>query len=188
MRTGRALLLALAVGCESGPAPAEGDSLEDGVVLKLVAEDFLRRPDLRGAGSKLVVWNTTEGLSHYITTGQLSLELKDQPPVSMELYNNLKARNGRRITLEPIDSTLVVMADDRHLPKKESAVDEAFEKSFPGAKAYAGFWLPAYSEDRATALVRFGFGPTPHGACGTYFLEKKGGSWKILWSKLSFFA
>jgi hypothetical protein len=184
-------LLALLGGCgdsaRSEP-PVEDPAKDDRIVLKLVAEDFLRRLDLRGDGSKLAVWDTTEGLSAFITTGQLSLELKDRPPVSMELYNSLKARNGRMIALDPIDSKVVMMADHRRLPKAPIGFEESFRKAYPDAKAYAGFWLPAYSEDRAAALVRFSFGPTPHGACGTYFLEKSGGSWKIVWSKLSFYA
>lgn len=181
--------IALLAGCGEQPV-VDDPAKEDRTVLKIVAEDLVRHPDfrVRGAGSKLVVWETTEGLSGYITTGQLSSELSDQPPVSMELYNNLKFRNGRKMTLDAIDSTIVVMANPDRVPKERFGFESAFEKAFPDAKAYVGFWLPAYSEDGRTALVRFGFGPTPHGACGTYVLEKSGGAWKILWRKLSFYA
>lgn len=173
----RLALSLLLAGCGSEPLGDE-PAREDRIVLKLVAEDLIRRPDFRvgGAGSKLVVWDSTEGLSWYITTGQLSSELDDQPPVSMELYNNLKFRNGRKRTLDPIESTVVVMGTSGRL------------SDHPDAKGYVRFWLPAYSEDGLTALVRFGFGPTPHGACGTYFLAKSGGAWTIRWSKLSFYA
>jgi len=163
----------LLAGCGSEPL-GDGPAREDRIVLKLVAEDLIRHPDfkVRGSGSKLVVWDSTEGLSWYITTGQLSSELSDQPPVSMELYNNLKFRNGRKMTLDPIDSPVVMMGSAER----------------PDARGWVRFWLPAYAEDGLTALVRFGFGPTPHGACGTYFLAKSGGAWTIRWSKLATYA
>lgn len=166
-----ALLLA---GCAGSDTLVGGPAGQDRVVLKLVVEDLVRHPDFRVAAdkSKLVVGDTTEGLSWYITTGQLSAELSERPPVSMELYNNLKFRNGRKMTIDAIDSPVVVMGT----PDRRSD------------HPWVRFWLPAYAEDGLTALVRFGFGPTPHGACGTYFLAKDGGSWKILWSRLSFYA
>jgi hypothetical protein len=175
------LTLVLASGCgESAPVPvverAAADVRdEDAVLFKLVLEDLRRWEDFRTYPSwkdkpDLVVWDTTEGLSAFITTGQLSSELTDRPTVSMEIYNNLKARNSRKIRLNAIDLKGVRMG-----PPSQ-------------AQGYVSFWLPAYSEDGITALVRFGFGPTAHGACGTYLLEKKGGLWQILWRKLSYYA
>jgi hypothetical protein len=192
------LMLVLVSGCgESAPAPAvERDATdvrdEDGILFRIVLEDlralaeFHTYPPWSGR-PELVVWDTTEGLSAFITTGQLSSELTDQPPVSMELYNNLKARNNRKITLNPIEGKGVRMGPRVEVRIREART-ETFEKTYPQARGYVSFWLPAYSEDGITALVRFGFGPTAHSACGTYFLEKKGGSWKILWRKLSYFA
>ena len=169
------LMLILASGCgESAPAPAID---EDGILFRIVLEDLRRWEEFRTVPSwkekpDLAVWDTTEGLSVFITTGQLSSELTDRPTVSMELYNNLKARNSRKITLNAIDLKGV-----RMVPPNDAQ-----------ARPYVSFWLPAYSEDGITALVRFGFGPTAHGACGTYFLEKKGSAWKVLWRKLSYYA
>lgn len=174
------LVLALASGCgESAPVPATDLRDEDGILFRIVLEDLRRWEDFRTYPSwrdnpELVVWDTTEGLSAYITTGQLSSELTDRPAVSMELYNNLKARNSRKITLNAIDLKGVRMGPP--------------SRGHPQAQGYVSFWLPAYSEDGVTALVRFGFGPTAHGACGTYFLEKRGGTWTVLWRKLSYYA
>jgi len=49
----------------------------------------------------------------------------------------------------------------------------------PGAKAYAHVWLPGYSADGRTAVVRFLFGPTPHGASATYLLTRDDGGWAV---------
>jgi hypothetical protein len=176
MKLAAALLLVLASGC--GVRPIDRNTTEaqdeDGILFKLVLEDLRRWEEFRTypSATELVVWDTTEGLSAFITTGQLSSELADRPTVSMELYNNLKARNSRKTTLNAIEVTGVRMGS----PKESRG------------GAYVSFWLPAYSEDGLTALVRFAFGPTPHGACGTCFLEMKGRVWQVLWRKLSYYA
>src|SRR6185295_5184732 len=129
------ILVAVEGGCGDvrTPTPEEELAKADRIVLKIVAEQFLRDPELQlpaslRSKSKLVVWKETEGLSAFITTGQLSFELKDQPPVSVELYNNLKFRNGRMITLDAIESTSVVMGSSEGMPKETFAFDAAFEK------------------------------------------------------------
>ena len=41
-------------------------------------------------------------------------------------------------------------------------------------------WLPAYSKDGKVALLRFWFGPSPHGSGGFYLLKKVEGRWAII--------
>jgi hypothetical protein len=52
---------------------------------------------------------------------------------------------------------------------------------------YAIAWLPAYSEDAKTALVRVYFGPTPHGATATYLLVRQNGEWTIKWRRTAYY-
>jgi hypothetical protein len=47
--------------------------------------------------------------------------------------------------------------------------------------------LPGYSKDGQTALLRFGFGPTAHGAEGYYLLKKAKGHWEIIDKGLWFY-
>jgi len=194
------LLLLFAAGC-AGPGPQDppleynGEAFHavDGVIAKLVLEDLLEQAEFHTYPSwkskpKLAVADTTEGLSHFITTGQLLPELQDRPPVPMELYNQLKARNSRKISLNPIDSPRVQMISRDQIPWGERGFGETLEGKFPEARAYVRMWLPAYSAEGTSALVRFAFSPTPHGACGTYFLERKKGSWTVLWRNFAYYA
>ncbi len=195
-------LLALA-GC--GETPPSGASAadpaanpaefiaEDGVVFTAVLEALLDDPEFRSVpsrnpGGKLVVCDLTPGLSWYITIGQLSVELRDRPEMPVELYNRLKARNRRKIELSGIVSGRVLLASAPGVLKEKPWREEAFEQAYPEARGFVGFWLPAYSSDASTALVRFTFGPTPHGACGTVFLEKRRGVWTVAWRKYAYYA
>lgn len=49
-------------------------------------------------------------------------------------------------------------------------------------------WLPAYSKDGRVALLRFWFGPSPHGSGGFYLLKKANGRWEILGKALFHYA
>lgn len=110
--------------------------------MKIVLEDLRGCDEFRTTPSwkekpDLVVWDTTEGLSACIRTGQLSSELTDRPAASMELYNNLKARNSRKIALNAIDLKDVRMGPPNNFQ----------------AGAYVSFWLPAISEDGGAWMV-----------------------------------
>jgi hypothetical protein len=60
-----------------------------------------------------------------------------------------------------------------------------------GIKQSNGGWvevqLPGYSKDGQTALLRFTFGPTPHGSDGFYLLRKVKGHWEIITKRLSYY-
>jgi hypothetical protein len=64
----------------------------------------------------------------------------------------------------------------------------AKEPSRPPDGVWLEFSPPGYAADRTTALVRGFFGPTPHGATFTCFVERSGPHWFMKWSRLSFYA
>ena len=74
------------------------------------------------------------------------------------------------------------------MPPGELSWDEKFEKAYPQARLFIELWRVAYSKDGKTALVRFWFGPTAHGATGTYLLRKEDRMWKILHRRVSYYA
>ena len=49
-----------------------------------------------------------------------------------------------------------------------------------------GFMPPVYVDDYC--VVRFGFGPTAHGATGTFLLKKTAHSWEIIQKYLAYYA
>ena len=72
--------------------------------------------------------------------------------------------------------------------KAITAATGRFGEKEIAARAYVRLALPGYTPQRTTAVVRFSFGPTPHGASGTYFLTKRQGKWEIAWRHFSYYA
>jgi hypothetical protein len=178
-------------------------ALLDAHILNLVLEDLLGNSDFHTypsgiAGSKLVVWEETKGASVYISDSQLSSELRTAPRLPGDLSDDLGSRNWKRTSLrtfQPTNPKILVgpevkVLSDGNLPPdpKELDLGDPFEKKYPDARGYISFWLPSYSRDGTMVLVRFGFGPTAHGACGTYILEKVGDTWRVKWRYLAYYA
>jgi hypothetical protein len=53
------------------------------------------------------------------------------------------------------------------------------------AKCVVQFWRPGFSPDGKRCVIRFHYGPTDHGAEGTYVLKLARGEWEIVNSKIS---
>jgi len=49
------------------------------------------------------------------------------------------------------------------------------------------FWQAGYSDDGNRAVVRFYYGQTPHGAAGTYLLERTTTGWEVIDSVISYY-
>ena len=101
------------------------------------------------------------------------------------MIDSLVERNKESVLIidfKPTSSNIVV-AGDELIPENDYPVGDKAK-----VDAYYNYWktrkwinvfLPGYSEDRKTAIVRFLFGPEPHGAAGTYILKYVGQEWII---------
>ena len=56
------------------------------------------------------------------------------------------------------------------------------------AKCLIEFWRPGFSADGKRCVIRFYYGPSPHGAVGTYVLKRGDKGWEIVDSTISFYA
>ena len=169
-------------------------TLQDRLVMETILLDLLANEDFftfkrQDGGSEIVLDAKTGGESFYLRQNQLAGELDEGQVIPQELGDELQRRNKVGVSLKDFtpDSPAVLVSDLADLPDG-IAFSKAFETRFPNAKAYVETWLPAYSKDGTTALVRFWFGPTPHGAAGTYMLLKEDGQWKVQWRSLAYFA
>jgi len=55
------------------------------------------------------------------------------------------------------------------------------------ARCLVQFWRPGVSADGKRAIVRFRYGPSPHGAVGTYVLQYTDSGWRICASTISYY-
>lgn len=52
---------------------------------------------------------------------------------------------------------------------------------------FVQFWQAGFSDDGKHAVVRFYYGPTSHGAAGTYLLERTMTGWQVVDSGISYY-
>jgi hypothetical protein len=64
---------------------------------------------------------------------------------------------------------------------------DKYENLPVNARGWVTSFLPGYSEDGTTALVRAHVGPSAHGAMLTALLEKVEGKWVVKWHRIAFF-
>jgi hypothetical protein len=170
-------------------------------LLNVVLEDLLANPEFSTYPSwdnrpNVVVWNQSAGQSWFVSRDQVFPELRNAPDFPLSLLNDLAERNTRVVSLEtfkPKNPKILVgpkirVLGERRPPTPGTEGKDHFEKKYPDAKAYVAFWIPVTSDDQSTAIVRFKFGPTVHGACGTYLLRREGQAWKVIYRKLAYYA
>jgi hypothetical protein len=63
-----------------------------------------------------------------------------------------------------------------------------FSEVYPDARCHIRLWPTGHTKDGRHAVVRFLFGPTPHGASAVYLLELRDGLWHVVQSDFSYYA
>jgi hypothetical protein len=173
---------------------AEINALDDSI-LALVLEDFASRrfpllPQEQGDDLVIVVDTQIAGPSGFLSASQISAELRHSDwTVPPELVEDLAIRNSEAVPLgERRLGERVALEDlSQFQGKRHFEIWQAIREKHPKARAYVVLWLPGYSKDQTQAVVRFSFGPTPHGATATYLLVKENGKWKIKAQDFAFY-
>jgi hypothetical protein len=148
-------------------------SATDYRVLEIVLLKLIDSPDFAGASTrtKIILDDMTLGPPDRLRDPRLDKEF------GVELCEELRRRNpGPPVSLaafKPRSSRILVGA----LGQLDDPDD--LYRAYPEVKGYVQAWLPAYSEDGKTALVRLEFGPTAHGAEATYVLVKDKKNWVV---------
>jgi hypothetical protein len=159
------------------------------LVLLDLANEGNRTLSTRAGRTKVLLDRKSLGDVESLDQEQLNNGLARRQTVPEDVGNSLRARNAAGPTsLASFKSTSpkILVGDLSEVPEGDDWQEE-FEKRFPDAKGYIKAWLPGYSRDGRTAVLRFRVGPTPHGAVGTYFFEKSNGLWKVKWKHIIYF-
>ena len=168
----------------------------DDTILALVLDDFASRKFPLAAEEPaddlvIVVDVQSSGPSGFLSASQISADLMHEDwTVPAKLVEDLSKRNGQAVSLREKRFGKRVALED--LSQFEGKYDfdywSAIRDKQPKARAYVHLWVPGYNEDQTQAVVRFSFGPTPHGATATYLLVKEDGTWRIQSHKLAYYA
>ena len=128
----------------------------------------------------LVLFNASAGPVSEYTEGQINSELDERKAVDIDLAMriDLMRRNASEISLTDckFSDPKIVLVDPKKFDRRFTSRDR---------RNWIMIMLPGYSADGNRAVLRFAFGPTSHGAAGTYYLVKRNGKWTVGWRKFA---
>lgn len=125
------------------------------------------------------------GESGFLSPSQVAGELSDEGwtiPEDARADLQRRAQKEGRVSFSKLPPTLRVF----EFTEEDSAFN--FRKLHPEARAWVSLWRPGFTRDGRQAVVRFMFGPSPHGAAATYLLERRGDGWHVIHHAFSYFA
>jgi hypothetical protein len=181
MRTAIVLLALTLAGCgndESNRPVRSNESVYQVVLIDLATK---HSGDTRFNGNKIWLAPT----SH--KGDSLALSWGSEIVVDEELQTALQSANKNTIELDPKE----IATRDTKIKEIESFIDLFYYR--PGnrpddAKCLVQFWQAGFTGDGKRAIVRFFYGPSPHGATGTYILEQSDHLWHIISSTITYYA
>ncbi len=175
------LLITLAIGCQAESVNPDL-STSDESVYALVVSDLAQResPDASFVGTEVwVAPQFSEGDSLLFSWG-------DDVVVDEDLVSALKQASKQTAEFPSAKQ----FGPNARVTEIESFHDLHYygENSQPiAAKCLVQFWRPGYSNNGKRAVVRFYYGPSPHGAAGTYVLQYATDGWQIVSSTISYY-
>lgn len=160
---------------------------DDYKILDLVLLDLLDFKDFNEAvylkGTNIILSDRTRGFLRFLESDHSDAQSHSKK--SYFIPADVRADLWQRNPEEPVplrgfepSSSKILMRDVTGLKQLE------FFSKYRDSKGYVDVWLPGYSKDGQTAVLRAWFGPTPHGASATYMLAKKKGKWTIVWRRV----
>jgi hypothetical protein len=178
------------------PPPESRDRLlneEDQQVIETVLLDLLAyqgpdQPFRNSASPDIILIDKTDPSIAFLSDDQMNGELDDKQAndVSLEIREHLLQRNGEPTSLADFKPT------SKHIRlESEDAVPtrfRGFREEGLQARGWVQVYLPGYSTSHDRVLLRFGLGPSAHGAVGTYCLIKQDGVWQVQWRRFAFYA
>ena len=157
---------------------------KDAAVITAAMQHFLTQKDALFFGDqeqKKVVLVRKETLGPApisLSDAQLDVDTETEKwTVPAEAAENLRRRNAKEVSLRDLKFGNGIQFLDAK--KDDLALLLLKGDQYKDVKAYVFMWLPGYTRDGATAVVRFSFGPSPHGSTATYLLVKVDGAWKV---------
>jgi len=138
-------------------------------------------PDPNFTGAKIqVVPGFCEGDSLFYSWN------KNDVPIDSELEQALRNANTKINQFNESEFSLPTVK----FGEAKSFIDLDYygsDKSPVDARCLVKFWQAGISKDGNKAVVRFFYGPTPHGAAGTYLLKRTDTGWQITASTISYY-
>ena len=163
----------------------------EALLLNLLADKEF--PPAVTADKPLVVLHrrTPEYVQPIVSVSQVSFDTGSRA-LPKEAWDDLIQRNvirlnkySREIHYEGLTFDPKIQVGNAFPEPEPPLQGKTFEEAFPQARAWVDAWVPGYSKDGKTAVVRANFGPAGKVATLTAILSLQGGKWLVIWRKFS---
>ncbi len=178
------LFIVLLVGCQTKNAVQVSSNPEESVesLYQLIVSDLAHKRSTNPRFVGTEVWVAP----HFNLGDSLFYSWGDEIEVDKDLIESLRRASAETSEFPDAEQ----FGPDARVIEIESFHDLHYYQagSKPvAAKCLVQFWRPGYSGDGKRALVRFYYGPSPHGAAGTYVLHYVDNGWRIVASTISYY-
>lgn len=93
--------------------------------------------------------------------------------------------NSRPISYEGLKFDPKIQVGNAFPGPEPPFIGKTFEEVYPTARGWVNAWVPGFSKDGRTAIVRAEIGPSTHMATLTAILQQVGGKWSVTWRRYS---
>jgi hypothetical protein len=177
------------------PDQRDRDVLEALLVHLRTDSDF-KIPGISSNGTTMVLHARTPEKTGFLTTVQIRSDIRNRE-LPGDALNDLQFRNRPAFPPGSYDSVTayyndlilgpgIVVANITGVYRKAS--HPAFREAYPDGRAWIEAYLPGFSRDGLTAVVRAGVGPSEYGAMLTAVLEKQDNRWFVKWYHIAWYA
>lgn len=139
--------------------------------------------------TNLLVHRKFEATTGFIGQSQMASDLKREKwkfPEDARADIERRCKAGEAFDVSKLPDYIV--ARDLEKDAEGIAGQADFSERNPNSKCQIRLWPAGFTRDGNQALVRFMFGPTPHGATATYVLEKKNDLWHVRHWAVAYYA
>lgn len=143
-------------------------------------------PEASATATTLLVDGQYETSKGFIDAGQLKSDIAGENwTIPEDARQDMERRTDARESLDTSGFPDFIRIGSPDKQARHFLSD--FSKHHPDVRAYITLWPPGFTKDGKRALVRFLFGPTPHGASAVYLLELRDGLRHVVHHDISYY-
>ena len=94
-------------------------------------------------------------------------------------------KHSREVSYEGLSFNPSIQVGNAFPGPEPPFLGKTFDEVFPQARGWVEAWVPGYSKDQKTAVVRANVGPTDKVATLTAILKLQEGKWAVVWHRYS---
>ena len=166
----------------------------EALLLSVVTDKQFPPPERGDKGTIVLNERNPKSVEPLINASEVNYETgrKDLPK---DAWDDLVRRNvirqnpnSRQISYQGLQFDPKIQVGNAFPGPEPPYIGKTFEDVYPTARGWICAWVPGYSKDGKTAVVRAQVGPVTHVATLTAILRELNGKWIVIWRRYSVYS